>query len=102
MVSDHRIIIDRPRGTAHPRYPDSIYPIDYGYLEGTTGGDGHGIDIWVGSQPQKKVQAIIVTIDLLQADSEIKIIHGCTEEEIQTLYRYHCTYNQQSLLIRRT
>jgi inorganic pyrophosphatase len=102
LVSEHRIIIDRPRGTTHPRYPDSIYPIDYGYLERTTGGDGYGIDIWVGSQPERTVQAIIVTIDLLKANSEIKIILGCTEEEIETIYSYHCTYAQQSLLIRRS
>jgi inorganic pyrophosphatase len=102
LVSEHRIIIDRPKGTSHPGYPDSIYPYDYGYLENNTGGDGHGIDIWRGSQPTETVQAIICTIDLQKANNEIKIIIGCTPEEINTIHSYHCTFDQQGLLIRRT
>lgn len=30
--------IDRPKGTAHPHYPEIIYPIDYGFLPGHVGG----------------------------------------------------------------
>ena len=26
--------VDRPLGTAHPDYPDMIYPINYGYVDG--------------------------------------------------------------------
>ena len=33
LVKDSEIVIDRPKGTAHPRYPDSIYKVDYGYLK---------------------------------------------------------------------
>ena len=102
LVERYPIVIDRLKGSAHPRFPDSIYPYDYGYLEGTVGGDGHGIDIWVGSLEPKQVQAIIVTVDLQQANSEIKLITGCTDEEIETIYRYHCSYDQQGLLIRRS
>jgi inorganic pyrophosphatase len=32
LISMSEIVIDRPRGTTHPRYPDFIYPLDYGYL----------------------------------------------------------------------
>jgi len=102
LVSEHRLEIDRPKGSPHPRFPDSIYPQDYGYLEGTTSGDGHGIDIWRGTKAPEKVQAIICTVDLLKSDAEIKIIHGCTEEEINQIYSYHCTYDQQGLLVRRS
>ena len=49
----------------------------------------------------EKVQAIICTVDLLKADAEIKIILGCTEEEINQIYGYHSTYDQQGLLVRR-
>ena len=31
LVRDSNIVIDRPKGTAHPRFPDCIYKIDYGY-----------------------------------------------------------------------
>jgi inorganic pyrophosphatase len=56
LADQHTLIIDRPKGSAHPRYPDHIYPLDYGYLEGTTAGDGDGIDVWVGSLADKRVQ----------------------------------------------
>lgn len=36
LVRDSNIVIDRPKGTAHPRFPDFIYKIDYGYLENTS------------------------------------------------------------------
>lgn len=28
LVAEHRIVIDRPAGSNHPRYPDVIYPFD--------------------------------------------------------------------------
>ena len=33
LVSNSEIVIDRPKGTAHPKYPDFIYRVDYGYVE---------------------------------------------------------------------
>ena len=33
LAKTNVIIIDRPKGSAHPRYPQVIYPLDYGYLE---------------------------------------------------------------------
>ncbi len=32
--------VDRPLGTAHPRHPDMVYPINYGYVYGIFAGDG--------------------------------------------------------------
>ena len=51
LVESSNIIIDRRQGAAHPRYPNFIYPYDYGYLSDTSSGDGDGIDIWVGTGP---------------------------------------------------
>ena len=39
--------IDRPLGSSHPDYPDMIYPINYGYVDGITGGDGEEQDVYV-------------------------------------------------------
>lgn len=88
LVSGSDIVIDRPKGSAHPRYPDMIYPVDYGYLEGTSSMDGGGIDVWVGTGG-KRVDAVICIVDLTKRDSEIKILIGCTEEEKQTVYQVH-------------
>ena len=82
LIFTSEIVIDRPKGSRHPKYPDLIYPLDYGYLENTTTMDGGGIDVWKGSNGEY-VDAIICTVDLTKRDSEIKILIGCTEEEKQ-------------------
>lgn len=42
-----RVEIDRPLGSAHPRYPELRYLVNYGELPGTLGGDGQPIDAYV-------------------------------------------------------
>lgn len=88
LVSDSKIIIDRPKGSHHPKYSDFIYPVDYGYLENTSSMDSSGIDIWKGANGDN-IDAIICTVDLLKRDSEIKIIIGCNEEEKQFVLSTH-------------
>ncbi|WP_313153131.1 hypothetical protein [Lacrimispora sp.] len=51
--------------------------------------DGGGIDIWKGTAPKQKVDAIICIVDLLKRDSEIKLLMGCTEEEKGIVYKTH-------------
>lgn len=95
-------VIDRPRGTAHPKYHSFVYPLDYGYLKNTSSADGEGIDIWLGSDARQQIDAVIVTVDLLKRDSEIKILIGCTEDEKLLALRTHNeTEFMKGLLIRR-
>lgn len=102
LVNTSEIVIDRPKGTAHPRYPNYIYKLDNGYLQNTTSMDNSGIDIWLGSDVNKKVDAIICTVDLLKRDSEIKILIGCTEAEKEMVYQTHNeSENMKGILIRR-
>ena len=101
LVSNSEIVIDRPRGSAHPRFPNFIYKVDYGYLKDTTSMDGAGIDVWVGSG-DKKIDAIMCIVDLMKRDSEIKILLGCTEEEKLEAYKTHNeTQYMKGILIRR-
>ena len=88
LVNSSEIVIDRPRGSAHPRFPNFIYKVDYGYLKDTASMDGGGIDVWVGSG-EKKIDAIMCIVDLRKKDSEIKILVGCTEEEKLEVYKTH-------------
>ena len=39
--------VDRPLGTAHPDYPDMIYPINYGYVGGIFAADGEEQDVYI-------------------------------------------------------
>lgn len=102
LVAQAEIVIDRPKGSAHPRYPDMIYPLDYGYLADTSSMDGDGIDVWLGSDPEKKIDAIVCTVDLLKKDSEIKLLIGCTETEKQiVLEKHNDSQYMKGILIRR-
>ena len=101
LVSQAEIVIDRPRGSAHPRYPDFIYPLDYGYLKNTASMDGEGIDVWVGSG-EKTIDAILCVVDLTKRYSDIKILIGCTEEEKTLVYMTHnASPYMKGILIRR-
>jgi len=101
LVSNSEIVIDRPRGSAHPRFPNFIYKVDYGYLKNTSSMDGAGIDVWIGSG-DKKIDAIMCIVDLMKRDSEIKILVGCTEEEKLDTYKTHNeTQYMKGVLIRR-
>ncbi len=88
LVSESRVVIDRPRGSSHPRFPSIVYPVDYGYLENTVSPDGNEIDVWRGTA-SKNVDAIICTIDLMKRDSEIKLLIGCTTEEKGKILEFH-------------
>lgn len=101
LVNNSEIVIDRPKGSAHPKYPSSVYQVNYGYLKETTSMDGKGIDVWVGSG-EKKIDSIMCTVDLVKKDSEIKILIGCTDDEKAIVYKTHNeTPFMKGVLIRR-
>ena len=99
LIEESEIVIDRPKGSLHPKYPQTVYEVSYGYLKNTKSMDGSGIDVWVGSGT-KKVVGIICTVDLLKRDSEIKILIGCNEQEIEYINRFHNdSKNMKGILI---
>lgn len=101
LISESKIIIDRPKGSRHPKYNDFIYELDYGYLENTFSMDGGGIDVWRGSIEKNICDAIICTIDLIKKDSEIKILIGCNEEEKDIIMKSFDNEYMKGILIRR-
>ena len=101
LIISHPLIIDRPRGTQHPRYQEIVYPLDYGYLDGTTSGDGNGIDVWVGASGTRDLSAVILTVDLYKSDTEVKILLGCNEGEIQEILKFHNENKMRAILVHR-
>ncbi len=101
LVSSQTLVIDRPCGSHHPRFPEVIYPLDYGYLEGTTSGDGGGIDVWRGTSGARHLSAVILTVDLHKRDAEIKFLLGCSEQEIHTILLFHNDNGMRAALVRR-
>ena len=43
----YKVIIDRPMGSTHPDYPDIVYQVNYGYIEGIMAADGEAQDAYV-------------------------------------------------------
>jgi len=113
LINDSKIVIDRPKGSQHPRFPTIIYPTAYGYLEGTSAMDGGGIDVWVGNIVLSSIRGasgghklkstgIIVTLDLLKRDAEVKILIGCSEDETERIMRLTNEHDVfQGVLVRR-
>ncbi len=99
LVRTGDISIDRPRGSSHPRFPEFVYPIDYGYVAGTVGGDREEVDVWVGSGPGGVV-GLFCTVDPFRRDAEVKILLGVTDDEVDQLVSFYAAQPQAALLVR--
>ena len=92
------IVITQPQGSTHPSFKNLVYPVDYGYLNETLSQDQLGIAIYKGKGSAYLVEAILVAADILKKDIEVKLLVGCSEEEVdmilrfvnQTEYRFLC------------
>lgn len=70
------IEIDRPLGSAHPKHPDLIYPVNYGFIPGVLGGDGEELDVYLlgVDKPASKYPAQIIAIVHRLDDEEDKLV----------------------------
>jgi inorganic pyrophosphatase len=101
VISESQIVIDRPQGSVHPRFPNVIYPLDYGYLEGTTAMDGSGIDLWKGSNKGSGLSGLLLTVDQQKRDAEVKLLLDCTQEEIRITLAFLNQGTMRAILIPR-
>lgn len=76
--------IDRPLGSAHPRHPEMIYPINYGYVDGVFAGDGAEQDVYVfgTDQPLKTYTGKVIGVYHRLNDNEDKWIVSLNGEPI--------------------
>lgn len=88
LIENSPLVLDRPKGSAHPRFPDLIYPIDYGYLGGTISGDGDGMDIWLGTEQPASLNGLVLSLDLDKKDAEMKLVMGCSKDEIENILSF--------------
>jgi inorganic pyrophosphatase len=86
-ITQNGLTIERPRTTAHPDYPSVVYPLDYGYVEGTLSTDGEPLDVFVGTAPTGLVGAIL-TADHRQHDREVKLLYDCSPTEAYTAHGF--------------
>lgn len=95
LVKESRFILEHKAGTSHPQYSSFIYPVDYGYLKNTKSTDNDEIDVWKGSSSLYEINGCILTVDILKRDMEIKLLLGCSQEEIESIYMIHNYTSQQ-------
>ena len=78
--------IDRPIGSAHPRHPEMIYPVNYGYVDGILAGDGADQDVYVfGTEhPIKTFSGKVVAVYHRLNDCEDKWIVSLNGEKIKS------------------
>jgi inorganic pyrophosphatase len=101
LIASSEFIVARPRCSQYLRYPEYIYPLDFGYLEGTKTTDGDGLDFWLGSIPDCKLGVLVLTVDLVKRITEIKLLLGCTPEENQTVLDFHNMDTSRAYLVPR-
>lgn len=70
-----KVKMDRPLGSKHPKY-ELIYPINYGYIEGTIAGDGNEIDVYVLGEfePLSEYEGKVIGVIKRVNDVEDKLV----------------------------
>jgi inorganic pyrophosphatase len=105
MVKDYlgkkvRVVVDRPLGTKHPRYPDKgAYPVNYGYVPGTKTGDGKEQDVFLlgVDEPVSEYEGECIAVVHRKDDDEDKLVvvpEGVemTDEEIMKAVEFQERY----------
>ena len=92
--------IIRHKGEVHPQFKNLIYPTEYGHLDET--GNGNPISVYMGTKNHSEITGLIVAADILQKPIDVKLLLGCTEEEVNDVLHFlNQTDFQKTVLIRR-
>lgn len=72
------VVVDRPLGSRHPRHPDTVYPVNYGYIPNTEAGDLEPIDAYIlgVDVPVSSFIGEVVAIVIRRDDVEGKLVVG--------------------------
>ena len=100
-----KVIIDRPIGSRHPQYDDTVYPVNYGYIEGMTAGDGEEQDAYLlgVEHAVKAFTGRIIAIIHRDDDAEEKWVVApdgvrFSEEEIKKQVNFQEKYFKHSII----
>ncbi|MGN1373465.1 MAG: inorganic pyrophosphatase [Candidatus Coproplasma sp.] len=77
IIGKHvRVTVDRKMGSVHPKHPDIIYGVNYGFIEGIIGGDGEEQDAYIlgVDKPVDYFDGIVIAIIERLNDNETKWI----------------------------
>ncbi len=98
------VTVDRPMGSRHPHYPDTRYPVNYGYIEGITGGDGEPQDAYIlgVASPVNRFEGVVIAIIHRLDDNEDKWVvapegYTATAEQIRKALHFQERYFSSEL-----
>lgn len=98
--------IDRPIGSSHPKYPDHIYLVNYGFVPDTISGDGKELDCYILGEykPLKEYTGKCIAVIHRLNDDDDKLIvvaedKNFTDSEIRLLTDFQEQY-YESIIIR--
>lgn len=101
-----KVIIDRPFGSRHPKFPDMIYPVNYGYIDGIIAGDGEEQDAYIlgVDVPLKVFEGEVIAIIRRFDDCEDKWVVApqgriFTKEEIMAATAFQEKYFKSEILM---
>ena len=96
--------VDRPLGSAHPEYPELIYPVNYGYVPGTRAGDGEEQDAYIlgPTEPVEEFTGRVIAVIGREDDVEDKWVvaaEGCkyTKEQIAAAVEFQERFFQSRI-----
>lgn len=99
-------VMDRPLGSAHPRYPEMIYPVNYGCVPGVMAGDGAEQDVYIlgPTVPLKTFDGVVIAVIHRFDDCEDKWVVAAEgddymAEEILNAVRFQERYYTSELIL---
>ncbi|MCR5229146.1 MAG: Inorganic pyrophosphatase [Solobacterium sp.] len=93
--------ITRKKGDTHPQFANLVYPVDYAHLVDTNS-ETEGVSLYLGSKNRSSITALVVAADILKKTLDVKILAGCTEDEVLDVLRFlNQTDFQKTVLIRK-
>ncbi len=96
------INLNRKKGDVHPVFKNLIYPTDYGHVTDTKSVTSEGVSVYAGSGDRNKITALVVAADILAKELDVKMLIGCTDQEVEDVLRFlNQTDLQKTVLIRR-
>ena len=71
-----RVIIDRPLGSSHPKFSETVYELNYGYVREFMGGDGEEQDAYIlgVDEPISSFEGRVIAIIHRLDDIEDKLV----------------------------
>ena len=99
------IIIDRPVGSVHPKYPEHVYLLNYGYVPNSISGDGEELDCYILGEykPLKEYKGICIAVIRRKNEEDDKLIIAPKDKkfsnsEIKMLTDFQEKYFQSEII----